>query len=175
MITYIKSPRFIVLTLLIIAAACTRAFPLLISHSWHFTAVGALAIFAGAKFDRRFAFIMPLAAMALSDLFIGNGFSLVVYGGFVAMVLCGFAIRRNQSPLNIGMASVLGAVVFFLITNFAFFYPVSAYPHNLGGIVASYIAGLPFINNMIAGNLVFGALMFGAFNLLERRYPVLAK
>jgi hypothetical protein len=175
MITYIKSPRFIVLTVLIIAAACTRAFPLFISDSWHFTAVGALAIFAGAKFDKRLAFIMPLAAMALSDLFIGNGFSVVVYAGFAAMVLCGFAIRRKQNPLNIGMASVMSAVVFFLITNFAFFYPVTAYPHNIGGIISAYVAGLPFINNMIAGNLVFSAVLFGAVSLLERRYPVLAK
>ncbi|HEY0900057.1 MAG TPA: DUF6580 family putative transport protein [Sphingobacteriaceae bacterium] len=174
MITYIKSPRFLVLTVLIVAAACTRAFPLFISHIWHFTAVGALAIFAGAKFDKRVAFIMPLAAMALSDLFIGNGFSFVVYFGFVAMVLCGFAIRKNQSAANIGLASILGAVVFFLITNFAFFYPVTAYPHNLSGIAAAYIAGLPFINNMIVGNLVFGTVLFGAFSMLERRFPVIA-
>lgn len=175
MITYIKSSRFLVLTLLIVAAACSRALPLLIPHFWHFTAVGALAIFAGAKFERRFAFIMPLAAMALSDLFIGNGFSFSVYFGFVAMVLCGVAIRNKQNAANIGLASILGAIVFFLITNFAFFYPVSVYPHNLAGIAASYIAGLPFINNMIVGNLIFGGALFGAFHLLERRYPVLVR
>lgn len=175
MINYIKSPRFIVLTLLVIAAAFTRALPLLIPHIWHFTAVGALAIFAGAQFDKRLAFIMPLSAMAISDLFIGNGFSYVVYLGFVAMVFCGYAIRNNKSAAHIGIASILGAVIFFLITNFAFFYPASVYPHNLSGIVASYVAGLPFINNMIVGNLVFGAALFAGLNLLEKRYPVLAR
>ena len=91
MIQTIKTPRFLVLSLLILAAAATRALPLLVPHVWNFTAVGALAIFAGAQFsDKRLAFIMPLAAMAISDVFIGNGFSAIVYAGFVAMVACGF-------------------------------------------------------------------------------------
>lgn len=175
MINYIKSPRFLALTLLVIAAAFTRALPLLIPHIWHFTAVGALAVFAGAQFDKRLAFVMPLAAMAISDLFIGNGFSFSVYLGFIAMVFCGYAIRNKKSAANIGLASILGAVVFFLITNFAFFYPATVYPHNLGGIVASYVAGLPFINNMIVGNLVFGAALFAGLNLLEKRFPVLSR
>ena len=74
MIQTIKTPRFLVLTLLIVATAATRALPLLVPHVWNFTAVGALGIFAGAQFsDKRLAFVMPLAAMAISDVFIGNG------------------------------------------------------------------------------------------------------
>jgi hypothetical protein len=172
----IRSPRFLVLTLLIVCAALTRALPLLIPHIWNFTAIGALAIFSGAQFnDKRLAFIMPLAAMALSDLFIGNGFSMVVYLGFTAMVLCGFLIRKKVSVSNIALSSIGGALIFFLITNFALLYPVSFYPHNMQGIIASYIAGLPFLNNMVAGNLLFSGVLFGSFHLLSKRYPVLIK
>lgn len=170
----IKSPRFLVLSLLIIAAAATRALPLLLPHVWNFTAVGALAIFSGAQFnDRRLAFIMPLAAMALSDLFIGNGFSLVVYSAFIAMVFCGMLIRNKVSAANVALSSIAGALVFFLITNFAFFYSVGLYPHNLQGVIASYVAAIPFLNNMLAGNLIFGSLLFGSFYLLSKRFPVL--
>jgi hypothetical protein len=170
----IKSPRFIVLTLLIIFAALTRALPLLIPHIWNFTAVGALAIFSGAQFsDKRLALIMPLAAMAISDLFIGNGFSLVVYSGFIAMVLCGFLIRKKVSGPNVVLSSIAGAVLFFLITNFALLYPTTSYPHNMQGIIASYIAALPFLNNMLAGNVIFSAVLFGSFYFLTKRYPVL--
>ena len=170
----IRSPRFLVLTILIVCAALTRALPLLIPHIWNFTAVGALAIFAGAQFtDKRLAFIMPLAAMGLSDVFIGNGFSLVVYLAFTAMVLCGFLIRKKITVPNVALSSIAGAVLFYLITNFALLYPVSLYPHNMQGIIASYIAALPFLNNMVAGNLIFGSVLFGSFYFLSKRYPVL--
>ena len=171
----IRSPRFLVLTILIVCAALTRALPLLIPHIWNFTAIGALAIFSGAQFnDKRLAFIMPLAAMAISDLFIGNGFSMVVYLAFTAMVLCGYLIRNKVSVSNVALSSIGGALVFFVITNFALLYPVSLYPHNMQGIMASYIAGLPFLNNMVAGNLLFSSVLFGSFYFLTKRYPALA-
>lgn len=170
------SPRFIVLSLLVIAAALTRALPYLIPHIWNFTAVGALAIFAGAQFNNRgLAFIMPLAAMAISDIFIGNGFSLLVYCGFTAMVACGFLVRNKVNVTNVVLASFISASVFFLITNFAFFYPVTLYPHNISGILTSYAAGLPFFRNMLIGNMVFSAVLFSSFYLLSKRYPALAR
>ena len=171
----INTSRFIVLSLLVIAAACTRALPLLIPHFWNFTAVGALAIFAGSQFDdKRLAFIIPLSAMALSDLFIGNGFSLLVYAGFLAMVMCGYMIRKKLTVTNIAASSLAGAIIFFLITNFAFFYPETIYPHNLAGIVKSYVMGLPFLRNMLIGDLVYGAVLFYGFHLLKKQYPALA-
>lgn len=172
----ILTPRFIVLSLLVITAASTRALPYLIPNIWNFTAIGALAIFAGAQFsDKRFAFIMPVAAMAISDLFIGNGFSLLVYLAFAAMVACGFLLRNKVSPTNVVLASFISASVFYLITNFAFFYPSTLYPHNFSGIIASYTAALPFFRNMLIGNMVFSALLFGSFYLLTKRYSILAK
>jgi hypothetical protein len=172
----ILTPRFIVLSLLVIAAASTRALPYLIPHMWNFTAIGALAIFAGAQFSNRsLAFIMPLAAMAISDLFIGNGFSILVYLAFTAMVACGFLLRNKVNTINVILASFISASVFYLITNFAFFYPVSLYPHNISGILASYTAALPFFRNMLIGNMAFSAVLFTSFYVLSKKYPVLAK
>ena len=170
------TPRFIVLSLLVIAAALTRALPYLIPHIWNFTAIGALAIFSGAQFSNRgLAFILPLAAMAISDIVIGNGFSVLVYIGFTAMVACGFLVRSKFTVTNVILASFISASVFFLITNFAFFYPATLYPHNFSGILTSYAAGLPFFRNMLIGNMVFSAVLFSSFYLLSKRYPVLAK
>jgi len=144
----------------------------MLPHVWNFTAVGALAIFAGSLIqDKRLAFILPLAAMAVSDIFIGNGFSLVVYIGFILMVACGLLIRNKITPGNIALASVAGAVVFFLITNFAFLYPW--YPHNVQGVIQSYIMGLPFLRNMLIADAIYGTVLFGAFYLLEKRYAVI--
>ena len=170
------SPRFVVLSLVIIAVACTRALPFLIPHLWNFSAVYALGIFAGSQFeDKRLALAMPLGAMALSDLFIGNGFSLHVYAGFIAIVMCGIAIRNRISVTNVALASIAGAILFFLITNFAFIYPTTLYPHNMQGIVTSYVMGLPFLRNALISDLIFAPALFYGFYLLEKRYPVLAR
>ena len=169
---FLKSRRFLVLTLLVFAAAATRALPYLIPHIWNFTAVGALAVFAGSQFnDRRVALIIPLLAMAVSDVFIGNGFNLSVYVGFIAMVLCGILINRKVSITNVGLASIAGAFLFFLITNFAVVMEGNMYPHNLTGVMESYIAGLPFLRNMLIGDAIYGTILFGSFSILEQKYP----
>ena len=172
----IPSNRFIILSTLILVAALTRAIPYLIPHMWNFTAIGALAIFGGAQFkDKRFAFSIPLCAMGISDLFIGNGFSGIVYVGFLTMVGCGYLIRKNITTMNVILASFVSASVFFLITNFAFLYQSTMYPHNLAGIFSSYAAGLPFFKNMLIGNLVFSGILFGSYNMILKKYPVLAE
>ncbi|WP_423149237.1 DUF6580 family putative transport protein [Rubrolithibacter danxiaensis] len=175
MTKHLNFSRIIVLSLLVVLAASTRAIPLLIPHLWNFTAVGALAIFAGAQFkDKWLAFLIPLAVMALSDLFIGYGFNTSVYIGFVLMVLCGFLIRKNVTVANVGLASIGGALIFFLITNFAYLYPETLYPHNFSGIIQSYIMGLPFLQNMLIGDAIYGTVLFYGFHLLVKKYPALA-
>ena len=91
------------------------------------------------------------------------------------MVACGFLVRNKISVSNVILASFISASVFYLITNFAFFYPITLYPHNISGILTSYAAGLPFFRNMLIGNMVFSAVLFSSFYLLSKRYPVLAK
>lgn len=169
----VLSSRFLVLSGLVLLAACTRALPLYVPHIWNFTAVGALAIFAGAQFQNRAtAILIPLMAMALSDVFLGSGFNPAVYFGFIVMVACGMAIRGKITPMSIALSSIAGAVFFFLITNFAFLYPW--YPHNLEGVVQSYIMGLPFLRNMIIADAIYGTALFGGFYLLEKGFPKLA-
>ena len=63
-----NSPRFAIIAGLILAAAASRLLP----HPPNFTPIGAVALFGGACLaDKRLAFLVPLAAMFLSDLVIG--------------------------------------------------------------------------------------------------------
>jgi hypothetical protein len=47
------------------------------------------------------------------------------------------------------------------------------YPHDAGGLVACYVAAIPFFQNTVAGDLVYSALLFGGFALLEDAVPSL--
>jgi hypothetical protein len=110
-------PRFLVLVALTLAAAASRLIP----HPPNFAPIGALALFGGACFvDRRSAFLVPLAAMFLSDLAIGGLHPLipVVYGAFALIVCLGFSLRRRRRVVPIAAATLASSLLFFVVTNF---------------------------------------------------------
>ncbi len=153
-------------------------FSRLIPHAPNFTAVGAAAIFGGYIFKDSFkAFLAPLVAMFLSDLFINNviyaeyqaGFSffsegvIFIYGAIVLSALLGrAAVSDNHKALKIAGAGVSSALLFYLITNFGAWLGNPMYAQNLGGLLQSYVAGLPFLANTAASTLLFSAVLFGA-------------
>lgn len=167
-------PHLMVVLGLIAAAALARLIP----HPWNFTPVGAMALFAGAQVrDWRLALALPLAAMALSDAFLGPDGLLVtslVYGCFAATVGMGMLIRRRVSVLSVAAFSTLSAVLFYVVTNFGAWVAYEAfYPKTLVGLGTCYVAGIPFFGGTLAGNLFYSLVLFGGFALLERMLPVL--
>jgi hypothetical protein len=167
------NPKFWTLTLMILAAAFTRLIP----HYPNFTAVGAMALFGGAYFSKKYlAFIVPMAALILSDLFLGFYSGMwVVYFSFALIVVIGMQIGQTKKPSRVLLASVSGSVSFFLITNFALFPPNTMYSQNFTGIVESYTAAIPFFSYTLLGDLFFVGVMFGIFEIAKAKFPVLAK
>jgi hypothetical protein len=156
---------------LILLAAAVRIAP----HPWNFTPVGAMALFSGAVLkDRRLAFLFPLAALFAGDLFIGfHKLSPIVYASFLINVAIGLWLRDRRTVARISLATLLGAIQFFLITNFAVWQFLSGYPHTASGLLACYIAGVPFFWNTLAGDAAYAVLLFAGYALAERFLPVL--
>jgi hypothetical protein len=164
--------RIAIILSFILFAAIVRTLP----HPWNFTPVGAMALFSGAKLGRSWkSFLFPLAALFAGDCFVGfHKLMPIVYFSFCLSVLIGIAIRHRQSLKLISAATLLGALQFFLITNFAVWaIATTTYPHTLAGLVTCYIAGLPFFGNTLAGDAFYSVLLFGGFALLERLSPTL--
>ena len=87
------SPKFIFVSVAILIAALSRLLP----HLPNFTPVAAIALFGGAFLpDRKSAFIIPFAAMFLSDLFLGLSASTVpVYFCLAFTVILGLIIKNK--------------------------------------------------------------------------------
>ncbi len=156
---------------LILLAAALRIAP----HPWNFTPVGAMALFSGAVLrDRRLAFFFPLLALFLGDIFIGfHKLMFVVYASFLVNVAIGLWLRDRRSISRITLATLLGAIQFFVVTNFAVWQFLSGFPHTASGLAACYIAGIPFFWNTLAGDAFYAALLFGSYALAERMVPAL--
>src|SRR5260370_26146237 len=102
---------------LIVLAAALRVAP----HPWNFTPVGAMALFSGALLKhRRLAFFFPLLTLFLGDIFIGfHNLIPIVYASFLINVPIGLWLRDRRTVARISLATLLGAIQFFLVTNFA--------------------------------------------------------
>jgi len=156
---------------LILLAAALRIAP----HPWNFTPVGAMALFSGALLkNRRLAFFFPLLALFLGDIFMGfHKLIPIVYASFVINVAIGLWLRDRRTVARISLATLLGAIQFFLVTNFAVWWLLNSYPKTTSGLAACYLAGIPFFWNTLAGDAFYATLLFGAFALAERFIPAL--
>jgi hypothetical protein len=119
--------------------------------------------------DRRLAFLFPLLVMFTTDALIGfNKLTPLVYASFLISVGIGQLLRGKRSIPRVAGATSLGALQFFLITNFGVWAFLNSYPHSLTGLAACYLAGIPFFWNTVAGDAAYAILLFGSFALAER-------
>ena len=162
-------------TLLALALVILAAFLRVAPHPWNFTPVGAMALFSGALLkDRRLAFLFPLVALFVGDIFIGFHKLLpIVYASFLINVAIGLWLRDRRTIARISFATLLGAIQFFLVTNFAVWQLLNSYPKTAAGLAACYLAGVPFFWNTLAGDAFYTALHFGAYALADRILPAL--
>ena len=158
--------RMLLAFALILLAAALRIAP----HPWNFTPVGAMALFSGAVLrDRRLAFFFPLLALFLGDIFIGfHKLMFVVYASFLINVAIGLWLRDRRTITRISLATLLGAIQFFIVTNFAVWALGNFYPRTVAGLATCYVAGVPFFWNTLAGDAFYAALLFGGFAIAER-------
>src|SRR6267143_1959549 len=129
--THVFALRAILAAVMIILAAVLRIVP----HPWNFTPIDATALFSGAMFrDRRVAFLFPLIALFAGDLFVGfHRLIPVVYASFLLSVCIGTGLANRRGILRVGGAVFLGALQFFLVTNFAVWQLFGTYPHTPTG------------------------------------------
>ncbi len=139
----------------------------LIPHVWNVTPIIAVALLAGAVLPRRWAFVVPLLAMLISDIIIGFynlPVMLTVYGSFTVVAFLGVYLK-NMKPVQIVAASITSSTLFFLTTNFAVWATADWYPKTMDGLLLSYTLGLPFFRNMLLGDIIFSGVLFGVWAL----------
>jgi hypothetical protein len=162
-------------TLFLLGLAVLAVVSRLVPHPMNFAPIAALALFGGAYFDRRYAFVLPFAVLLASDALIGfyNGIAWV-YGGFFLVSLLGWTLRRRRTVARTAGAALAGSVAFFVVTNFGVWLQGSLYTPDMAGLINCYVAAIPFFRNTLAGDAFYVALLFGAAELAARKVPALA-
>lgn len=167
------SKRFLALTGLILVAALSRFLP----HPWNWTAIGAAALLGGARFDKMGeALIVPLAALALTDLAFGSHITMgYVYGAIALTAFVAHLFAEKITGWRVGVAAISASIGFYLVTNFGVWMSGGLYPATFTGLVDCYVAGLPFLTSQMMGDLFYAGILFGVWDLAFERSAVFAK
>lgn len=168
--------RFGLITLIIVATAFSRLIP----HPSNFSPLVAVALFGGAYYSKKLtSYLIPLLSIWLSDVVLNYAFyqnfvpfyngALFTYAAVGLVVLFGTVLVKKVKASNVLLASLISSVVFFLVSNFGVWASTAMYTKDLAGLTTCYIAGLPFFQNSVIGDLVYSAAIFGLFELAQRK------
>lgn len=151
-------PTIFQISVIILLAAFARLIP----HPPNFTPIGAMALLGGMFLSGTvLPIVIPLAAVFLSDLWIGfHETMLFVYIGVVLTTFIGKWIASFTWKKTI-LASLLASIVFFILTNLGVWLTTSMYAHNLSGLFMCYAAAIPFFHYSLLGDLFFVSLLSG--------------
>ena len=143
----------------------------LIPHPPNFTPILGMAVFSGAIISKRIiAYLVPLAAMLLSDLYLGFHASMpIIYFSLAVCVLIGTFIEARVSILSSFLSISFGVIIFFLITNFMVWYGSGMYEHSISGLMTCYFMGLPFVQNTFISSILYGMGAFLIYDIINKR------
>ena len=122
----------------------------------------------------RWAFVVPLAVTVVSDVVLGNtAIALFTWSAWAVVGLGSLLARRTTGWRRVGAGAVFGvagSLWVFAWTNFGVWLQGRGvwYPAGTDGLLASYVAGLPFLRTMLLGNLVLVPLVAAGTLLVDR-------
>jgi hypothetical protein len=161
------NPRILLSLLVGIALVVISAAGRLAPHPPNFIPVAAAALFAGYFFKQRFVSLtIPLTALGISDLVIGGydwRIMCVVYAA-LALPVALRPLVRTVSVRRVAGCSLIGSIVFYLASNAAVWAFSPMYESTVGGLVACYVAALPFLVYTMVGDLFWCSVFFGTYS-----------
>lgn len=158
--------------LLVVLCVVLRVAP----HPPNFAPVGATAVFAGRTLKPWAALALVAAAMFVGDVVLArlHGYAVLspvtpfIYGGFFVQALLGRALRSKRGGA-VG-AAVLGALAFFVLSNLGVWVEGMLYPRTAGGLLACYLAALPYLGWSLLGDVAWTVTLSMAYRPLAARW-----
>ena len=148
----------------------------------NFAPLAAIALCSGAYFPKRYKFTVPLAALLVSDVILNwhyrapliEPLMLSRYAAFAFVALIGLLLRHRASLKTMLPASIVGSLLFYVITNATAWLTDPGYAKNAAGLLQALTIGLPvyggttptwmFFRNSLLSDLLFTALFVGCMS-----------
>ena len=139
----------------------------------NFAPLGAIALCGAVFLPKKWAVLLPLGAIFISDLILNahygfglsEGTMLVRYTALAAIVAVGLLLRNNPRTGYVLAGSLAGSVIFYTLGNTGAWLADPGYAKTFGGWVQSMTVGLPhfppswvFFRNTLVSDLLFTGL-----------------
>lgn len=177
-----------VAVILIVLATLYRLLPTMDMALANFSPVMAIAFCGAVYFRKRWMWLIPFLALGLSDIYI-NHFYAKEYGfgwpisGVLARTACfavalaiGAWVAKRKSWLNLLSGGLLGAIIFYIVTNTQSWAADAFYAKTLAGWWQALTIGHPeypptifFFRNTLFGDLMFTGLFSGIMEWMAHR------
>jgi len=139
----------------------------LIIHIPDVTPLTSLCLFAPTVFPKRQSFFILFLTLLVSDMclhFLNHypvfgSWTLFTYSGWIGIAFFGFIFAKKPSLFRALLFTFYASLIFWIWTNFGTWCTTSIYPHTMQGLLACYIAGIPFLKNSVFGSLAWTSVL----------------
>lgn len=132
-------------------------------HIPNVTPLSAICLLLPLFFSTRLSLLITLIVLILSDIVLHillsipyfGAWTWFTYSGWLCIAYQGHHLKKHFSVRKSLYFTTGAALFFWLWTNFGTWLCSTVYPHTATGLLTCYIAGLPFLRNSLAGDLLW--------------------
>ena len=141
-----------------LALAASRFIP----HPPNFTSLLALSFYVPALLGIRYLPAL-VGSFLITDIFIGfHSLTLFTWG---SVILIGFSSKFFLSSIYTRvLGALVGALIFFIMTNFGV-WSTGSYGYTLSGLIMCYTLAIPFFTYSLISTFVFSGIIEGVIKL----------
>jgi hypothetical protein len=158
--------------LTIILAVLTRFIP----HLWDSSPVYGALLFGGANMKKRDSIWFSALALGASDVVLTKyiyhfnvGWTEVFQmAAFASIAMIGWILQKHFSVVRLGVACLAAPLSFYLISDFGVWLGYGSYPHTWNGVLACYVAAIPYQGRITASTALFAVILFGGQQIYAR-------
>jgi hypothetical protein len=145
-----------------------------------FAPLGASLLFFGSHQSRKRIWI-PVALLIACDVYITvvkyhmqvPWDQALIWAWYAGACLLGFLLKDRIKPQYVGAAALASAISFYVISNFGVWASgYVGYPKTFAGLVACYVAAIPFFEKGLASDLMFSAVFFSIPVLIAKTQEI---
>ena len=118
-----------------------------------------VALLAGSVLGGVYTIFVPLTAVAVSDMYIGNDpIMIFTWSAWALVGIMGLLARKGKKNYKYGLKmtglGIAASLAFYIWTNFGVWAMWNMYSHTWEGLVQCYVMALPFLKMNLVGNLI---------------------
>jgi hypothetical protein len=146
-----------------------------VPHPADLSPVFGTLLFSGCRLRGKQSVWFPLAIIVSSDFVLTPvvyhthiGISqLLTWVAFSIVAMCGWLLREHVTFSRLAACSILAPTAFWIVANFGVWASGTMYARNLSGLVACYIAAVPFYKNALVSTVAVVVLLFAAEEIVN--------